>query len=122
MDDFFIGTDIVSVPRLAAILKRHPRRFRQHVFTAAECAYCDSRPRPEQHYAGRFAAKEALKKAVLATGMITDLPLSKIELTRRDDGAPAASIADRRAAGWQVRVSISHSAEFAIACGLIRIL
>ncbi len=62
-----VGIDIIENPRFARALQRHPRLV-ERVFTARERRYCASRPNPVQHYAARFAAKEAVGKA-LGTGV-----------------------------------------------------
>ena len=55
--------DLIEIDRVAAALERYPR-FRDRCFTEAEQAYCESRPNPAQHYAARFAGKEAVGKAL----------------------------------------------------------
>ena len=57
-----VGVDLIEIGRIRKALARPG--FRERVFTEAERAYCDSRPNPAQHYAGRFAAKEAIGKAL----------------------------------------------------------
>ena len=57
-----IGVDLIEIPRIEHALARDG--FRERVFTDAERAYCDSRPNPAQHYAARFAGKEAIGKAL----------------------------------------------------------
>src|SRR5512138_3800404 len=59
-----VGVDLCPVSRVARILERHPGRFAERVFTPAERAYCGSRGAPAQHFAARFAAKEAALKAL----------------------------------------------------------
>lgn len=59
----FIGTDILSVLRIREILDSHHKdRFNTHTFTKSEIDYCEGKANPSIHYAGRFAAKEAIKK------------------------------------------------------------
>jgi holo-[acyl-carrier protein] synthase len=60
----FVGLDLIEIERIAAALLRHPERFRERVFTPVEVAECESRPHPAQSYAGRFAGKEAVGKAL----------------------------------------------------------
>ncbi len=111
-----IGTDIEQISRIEAALGRTPR-FATRLFTAGECAYCDERGRPAQHYAARFCAKEAFAKAL-------GVPLSwqEVEVVRAPDGPPtlhvhgtaAALLADR-----PVRLSLSHAGDYAMAVVLI---
>ena len=58
-----VGVDLIEIERIRRALDRYPR-FRERCFTEAERAYCESRPNPAQSYAGRFAGKEAVGKAL----------------------------------------------------------
>ena len=58
-----VGLDVIEIDRIRRTLLRHAS-FRDRCFTMAERAYCDSRPNPAQHYAARFAGKEAVGKAL----------------------------------------------------------
>ena len=58
-----IGIDLIEIDRIEQALERHPG-FRARCFTETERSYCDSRARPAQHYAARFAGKEAVGKAL----------------------------------------------------------
>jgi holo-[acyl-carrier protein] synthase len=82
-----IGIDIIEVARIREVLLRTPR-FGERVFTAAERAYCDSRGAVSaQHYAARFAAKEAALKA-LQTGWRGGISWQDVEVASRESGAP----------------------------------
>ena len=59
-----VGVDLIEIERIRRALERHGDGFKERCFTEAERAYCDSKPNPPQHYAGRFAAKEAVGKAL----------------------------------------------------------
>ena len=59
-----VGVDLIEIDRIRRALARHGEDFKERCFTEAERAYCDSKPNPPQHYAGRFAAKEAVGKAL----------------------------------------------------------
>ena len=58
-----VGLDLIEIQRIRDALERYPR-FRERCFTEAEREYCDSRANPAQHYAARFAGKEAVGKAL----------------------------------------------------------
>ena len=58
-----VGVDLIEIDRVRRALERHPN-FRERCFTEEERRYCDSRPNPAQHYAARFAGKEAVGKAI----------------------------------------------------------
>ncbi len=96
-------------------------RFRERVFTAAECTYCDSRGAvAAQHYAARFAAKEALLKA-LETGWRGGIGWQDVEIAARDSGAPYLILQGKvmelfNSSGATVaHLSLSHTSEHAIA-------
>jgi holo-[acyl-carrier protein] synthase len=115
-----IGIDIIEVARIREALLRTPR-FRERVFTAAERAYCDSRGAVSaQHYAARFAAKEAALKA-LQTGWRRGIGWQDVEIASRDSGAPYLilhrAVKDLfNASGATVaHLSMSHTSEHAIA-------
>lgn len=114
------GTDIVSVPRIAALVSHAGDRFTRRWFTDAEIAYCTSMARPELHLAARMAAKEAVLKSLRPTGD-GPLPWRSIEIGRDADGAPSVrlsgdvrALAERRGAG-SIHVSLSHCDEYAVA-------
>jgi len=114
-----IGTDIVDVDRLAAKLRRRAS-FVDLVFSADEKSFCESQARPAQHFAARFAAKEAFLKA-LGRGVFSGVPLPEIEVVRAKSGGPAlrlgpAAIAALEAIGGrEALVSLSHEGNMAIA-------
>lgn len=113
------GIDLVEVDRIAKMLDDHPERFRDRVFTPDEIAYCESsRKRAAEHFAARFAAKEAVLKA-LGTGWRDGIAWTDIEIRRDPAGIPsirlsgeAATIATQRGiSGWLI--SLSHTAHLA---------
>ena len=101
-------------------LKRTPR-LRERIFTAAEREYCDGRgAAAPQHYAARFAAKEAALKA-LGTGWSGGLGWHHVEVTRDAGGRPELIFHERalelfrRAGASRAHVSLSHTSEHAVA-------
>jgi holo-[acyl-carrier protein] synthase len=80
-----LGVDICEIQRMERALARHPT-MRGRVFTAEERAYCDSKARPAESYAGRFAAREAVIKAL---GGYRGKRWHDISVTRAPSGAPA---------------------------------
>jgi holo-[acyl-carrier protein] synthase len=115
-----IGIDIIEVRRVREVLKRTPS-FAERVFTEAERAYCDSRGVvAPQHYAARFAAKEAALKA-LQTGWRGGISWHDVEIAAHDSGAPylvlhgvAKDLMENSGAS-KAHLSMSHTAEHAIA-------
>ncbi|MFQ6612240.1 MAG: holo-ACP synthase [Fidelibacterota bacterium] len=110
-----IGTDIVSVQRIANLLAEKNHQFKQKVFTPVEIEYCDRKPVPAIHYAGRFAAKEAIKKALLSSNRKTNVAFNKLEITNAENGAPVVQILSEKVGNIDLRLSISHTEEFAVA-------
>ena len=115
-----IGIDIIEVARVREVLARTPR-FTERVFTAAERAYCDSRGAvAAQHYAARFAAKEAALKA-LQTGWRGGIGWQDVEVASRDTGAPFlvfhGLVKDlfEKSGATAAHLSMSHTSEHAIA-------
>ena len=115
-----IGVDIIEVRRVRETIKRTPR-FAQRVFTAAEREYCESRGTvAAQHYAARFAAKEAALKA-LQTGWSGGISWQDVEVAARESGAPLMLFHGRarelyeQTGATAAHLSISHTTEHAIA-------
>jgi holo-[acyl-carrier protein] synthase len=115
-----IGIDIIEVARIREVLLRTPR-FADRVYTAAERAYCDSRGVvAAQHYAARFAAKEAALKA-LQTGWRGGISWQDIEVAARESGAPYLIFSGEVLAVYKkfgataTHLTISHTSEHAIA-------
>ncbi|HYG59931.1 MAG TPA: holo-ACP synthase [Symbiobacteriaceae bacterium] len=116
-----IGVDLVDAGRLRRMLETHPA-LREQVFTAEELAHAGELPdaRRAEFLGGRFAAKEAVMKA-LGTGMTGDVRFTEIETRQMPSGAPvlqlfgAALATAQRMGLQQFEVSISHDAGMAIA-------
>lgn len=126
MDDFVvpeIGIDVVDVERMQFALERTPR-IRQRLFTEAEIAYCEKFRFAERHYAGRWAAKEAVTKA-LGCGLIQ---WNGVEVLRKPRQAPTVRIFGKieKFADYvgvkedEISISISHSELSAVAVAIIR--
>lgn len=89
-----LGVDIVEIDRMKAALERRPR-MKERLFSEDERAYCDKRSRPEVHYALRFAAKEAVLKA-LGTGF-SGMRFKDVEVAREKSGRPVPRLSGRAA-------------------------
>lgn len=92
-----IGTDICDIRRIEAIIERHGQRFLDRTFTDAEQAYCETKARPAMSYAKRFAAKEAVAKAI--SGVDTgSLSWTSVGVQNDPSGRPMALLtADAKA-------------------------
>lgn len=95
-----IGLDVIEVDRIQRSLKRFKSRFRERVFTAAEIADCSSRGRPSLAYASRWAAKEALMKA-LGTGWTGGVRFLDIEVLPLESGAPSMALSGATKERWE---------------------
>ena len=118
-----IGTDIIECLRIAQMIERHGELFIGRVFTTYEIQYCRSRKLATQHFAGRWAAKEAILKA-LGTGWRRGISWRDIEVRNEPGGKPVVAL--RGGAGevieklgiTEVLVSISHCRSHATAYAL----
>jgi holo-[acyl-carrier protein] synthase len=114
------GIDLVDFPRIEQMIERHGQRFVDRVFTAAEQAYARRHRNAVETYAGRFAAKEAILKLV-GTGWRGKIAWTDIEVTNNAAGQPQVSLSGEvkeiaaKMKIAQVSVSITHTANFAIA-------
>jgi holo-[acyl-carrier protein] synthase len=112
-----LGVDLCEIARMERAISRHPT-FRDRVFTPEEIAYCDSRARPAESYAGRFAAREATIKALGGYG---GRRWQDISVTRHPSGAPAIRLdgnAKRRADALgvtEVLITFTHEKTNAVA-------
>jgi holo-[acyl-carrier protein] synthase len=112
-----LGVDICEIARMERAISRHPT-FRDRVFTPEEIAYCDSKARPAESYAGRFAAREATIKAL---GGYRGRRWQDISVTRRPSGAPSVRLdgnAKRRAdelGVTEVLITFTHEKTSAVA-------
>jgi holo-[acyl-carrier protein] synthase len=82
-----IGVDLVEIDRVESLLTRHPGRGEERLYTAGEVAYCRGHRSPAESFAARFAAKEALFKA-LGTGWGAGTSWREVEVLIGDRGAP----------------------------------
>jgi holo-[acyl-carrier protein] synthase len=118
-----IGVDVVDIERMKFALERTPK-IRQRLFTKAEISYCEKFRFAERHYAGRWAAKEAVTKA-LGCGLIQ---WNGVEVLRRPHQAPTVRILGKieRFANMvgvregELQISITHSELSAVAVCVVR--
>jgi holo-[acyl-carrier protein] synthase len=117
------GIDLVECSRLAEVIERHGERFLRRVFTPGELGYCRRQKRQIEHLAGRFAAKEAVLKA-LGTGWRGGIAWTDVEVVNSPSGRPdvvlsgrCRQLADELGLSC-ILVSISHTATHAIASAI----
>ena len=117
-----LGVDIVEIERMKKILERRPR-FSEQVFSAEERAYCDKTASPATHYAMRFAAKEAVVKA-LGTGFAQGVWVHDIEVERAKNGRPSVKLSGRalevaeEQGIRELSLSMSYTHTDAVACAM----
>jgi holo-[acyl-carrier protein] synthase len=103
-----LGLDIVEIGRIRRLAK-NASRFLPRVFTKQEIAYCRGKKNPWQHFAVRFAAKEAVWKALDRDG----ISLRDISVSRDARGKPGVLLKGKKAGGF--KLSLSHSDHYAVA-------
>lgn len=117
------GVDLVPVARIARLIAEQPAIL-ESIFTARELAYCDGKRRRHEHLAARFAAKEAVLKA-LGTGLGPGMAWTEVEVVNEINGRPVAHLHGAVAAFATGRglvtidISLSHTADLAIAQAVI---
>ena len=116
-----IGVDVVELARISEVVEKWGDRFLRKVFTDGELSYARSKKFPIHHIAGRFAAKEAVAKA-LATGWSGGFRWKDVEVKNDASGKPAIELhGDVRElfATSNILVSISHSETVVVAAAVI---
>lgn len=118
-----IGTDIVECPRIGRMIEQHGEFFLRRVYTEREIRYCQARKRALEHFAGRWAAKEAILKAI-GTGWSKGISWTDLEVRNEPGGQPtvlvrggARDAALGRGIG-DILISISHCRTYATAYAL----
>ena len=111
----YVGTDIIEVNRIQNAINLKRDKFLNRIFTKKEIDYCDSKSNPAMHYAGRFAAKEAIKKAIISSGLMNSVNMKNIEV-KSVNSIPHVTIDSLSS---HVNVSISHIDKLAIATAVI---
>ena len=120
-----IGIDIVKLSRLEQAIQRWGNKFLHRTFTQREIEYCSSKTFPGQHYGARFAAKEAVFKA-LGTGWSHGVSWLDVEVCIvPDSGQPSILLSGKcleilgDSSSFRVLISLSHDKEYAIAQAMI---
>lgn len=114
-----VGIDLVKIERMREVVEKWGRRFLERVFTENEIAYCYEKKEPYLSLAVRFAAKEALIKAI---GSASPVPLTDIEIVNVGTGKPFLRVNGKLKSFFKEKLikrahlSLSHEHEYGIAC------
>jgi holo-[acyl-carrier protein] synthase len=115
-----IGSDMMEISQMKREISRNGQRLEKEIFTDKELRYCQSKRYPERHLAARFAAKEALFKA-LSTGKQSGMLWQDIEIQNVDNGKPLVRLSGQTKKIAKIRkvkkifVSLSHTQKLAMA-------
>lgn len=118
------GIDLVDTKRIQGLIERQGENFLKRVFSPQEYAYCAKQKEPAQHFAARFAAKEAFGKA-LGTGIGASGDLAEVSVEREGTSPPRLRLHGRAHqnfldfGGKEIFLSLSHDGAFAIASVII---
>lgn len=113
LDKYGIGCDIENIERFEKVSSH----FCSRIFTPDEISYCFSKGKPSSHLAARFCGKEAVMKALGSLG-INGIYYKDIAIYKAKNGAPCAKIIGREKA-FDIKISLSHGKESAIAYALV---
>ena len=121
-----VGIDVIEIDRVGEVLARILERFLARVYTPEEIQYCQRRKQATQHFAGRWAAKEAILKA-LGTGWRRGISWRDIDVRNEPSGKPTVAVRGgakdviEQLGIAEIQISISHcrshATAFAIAIG-----
>lgn len=118
-----LGNDIIEISRIKEAIEEHGQPFLDRLFTPKEQEYCTGHKDPSPRFAGRFAAKEAIVKA-LGCGFGTEVSWKEIEILGDDKGKPIARLSaalSERFPNARILVSISHCKTYASAIAIFEL-
>ena len=113
-----IGVDIVSIAKFNMYGKSNMRVWLNKVYTDKEQKHCISKRFPAQHFAVRYAAKQAIVKALTTLG-ITGIIYREIEITNNHSRVPKVIIYSNKLQNYKIEISLSHDETKAIAMALV---
>jgi len=116
-----VGIDIIEVSRIKTNIDEYGSLFTGKIFTSEEIKYCSDKPNPFQHFAARFAAKEAFSKAT-GTGWNSDFSWQEVEVMNEPSGRPYLRLygaAMKNFGNKKIFLSLSHSGDYVTAIVII---
>jgi holo-[acyl-carrier protein] synthase len=111
-----IGIDCVDITRFKHDITSK-KDILKKIFTENEIQYCEKKMKPSQHYAARFAGKEAIVKAFAGFGI--KISLITIEILSNEKGIPYVNILDDKLKDYVIKISLSHAENIAVACAIV---
>ena len=117
----FIGIDLINIHRIKKIIDNKGDIFINRIFTKLEINICKNKYKPYIHFSGKYAAKEAVKKAIISSRIIKSISLKNIEIDNENSGAPSIRIINNKIKYKNIKISISHDGEYAIATALLEL-
>lgn len=110
-----IGIDIIEVKRIKKLMEDYGERFFSRILTENEINYCKKFSKPELHFAGRFASKEAYSKSI-GTGVGKEFSWKDIEILNDEKGKPVIfHLKENGYSKFKYEISISHTEDYACA-------
>ena len=116
-----VGIDLADIPRIRKAIERYGDRFLSRIFTPWEIQYCLSKINPELSFAGRFAVKEAVFKAI-GTGFAEGVKWTSVEVVNDKSGQPQVRLGQairKHIRDKHIIISLSHTKEYAVACAIL---
>ena len=120
INNLFIGTDIVEIERIKNSIDKYGLKFIEKIYTPREIKYCQNKENCYPHFAGRFAAKEAIKKAIFSSKLINQIDFKSIEIVNDSHGVPIVKM-NKALKIKNPQLSISHEKKYAVAFALLTI-
>lgn len=117
--NIYCGTDIIEIKRIEKAIETKEERFLKKIFTDKEIEYCEKKEQKYEHYAARFAAKEAIFKAISETlENKYDITWTDVEIVNDTNGKPKVNFLNKKFQ-MQCEISISHCKTYAVATAII---
>ena len=118
INNLFIGTDIVEIERIKNSIDKYGLKFIEKIYTPREIKYCQNKENCYPHFAGRFAAKESIKKAIFSSKIIKQIDFKSIEILNDSHGVPIVKM-NKALKIKNPQLSISHEKKYAVAFALL---
>jgi len=117
INNLFIGTDIVEIERIKITIDKYGLKFIEKIYTPREIKYCQNKENCYPHFAGRFAAKESIKKAIFSSKITNQIDFKSIEILNDSHGVPVVKMNEALKIK-NPQLSISHEKKYAVAFAL----